>query len=294
MEYRLWCAMAFVLNRMPLRLSYAVADCCGLAGFWCWPRGRHATMANFRHVLPGAPAGRIRRTARRSIQNYCRYLVDFARLPALDAGTLSAGAVEELLAGVDEIRAGGRGAIIVSMHFGNWDRGAAATAARGYETTVIGEAFADPRLHAMVFGARERLGLKVVTMERFGPSVLRALKQGGLLALLIDRPMPGTGTRVEFFGAAVEVPAGPARIALQTGAAVVPVLFARTAAYGPEVTALADFSVDVAATGDSEADIRRITQAVMAAHERFIRRYPEQWYMFREMWPQDTTRTEDR
>jgi lauroyl/myristoyl acyltransferase len=82
------------------------------------------------------------------------------------------------------------------------------------------------------------------------------------------------------------VPAGPARLALRTGAAVVPAAFARARPRQPEVVTLTDFDVQYNRTGDEAQDVTNLTQRIMWAQERFIRRYPDQWYMFREMWPQ--------
>ena len=137
----------------------------------------------------------------------------------------------------------------------------------------------------MVTGARERLGMQIIKMEKAGPSLLRALKQNGLLALLIDRPVPGDGVKVRFFGEEVEVPAGPARLALRSGAAVVPAAFARLTPGALTVTTLSDFDIKVDPAGEERHDVQSLTQAIMDSHERFIRQYPDQWYMFREMWP---------
>ena len=137
----------------------------------------------------------------------------------------------------------------------------------------------------MVAGARKRLGMSIVKMEKAGPSLLRALKHNGLLALLIDRPVPGDGVQVEFFGEQVEVPAGPARIALRSGAMVVPAAFARSDPKSMSVRTLTDFGIAYERTGDEQRDVRELTQAIMRSHERFVREHPEQWYMFREMWP---------
>ncbi|MCC7366521.1 MAG: lysophospholipid acyltransferase family protein [Dehalococcoidia bacterium] len=283
-QYRAWQAVTWVAMRLPPRVSYGIAGACATAGFYCWPRGRRAMLRNYQRVLHGAPSGEVQRTARASLVNYCRYLADFVRFPSLSPEQLRARCHgEESFANLDHALARGKGAIIVCMHFGNWDLGAGAAAARGYPLTVVAETFKDPRLDRMVMGARERLGMQVVRMEKAGPSLIRALRQNGLLALLIDRPVPGEGVKVQFFGEEIEVPAGPARLALRTGAAVVPTAFART---GPrdEVETLTDFSIDVQPTGDEAHDIHAVTQAIVAAHERFIRAHPEQWYMFREMW----------
>jgi KDO2-lipid IV(A) lauroyltransferase len=161
-------------------------------------------------------------------------------------------------------------------------------AARGYPVTVVAETFSDARLDAMVVNSRTRLGMVIIKLEKAGPSLLRTLKSSGLLALLIDRPRAGDGVTVNFFGEAVEVPAGPARLALRTGAMVVPAAFARVTPNALKVEALTDFDIRVDLEGDEANDVQSLTQAIMDSHERFIRRYPDQWYMFREMWPRRT------
>jgi phosphatidylinositol dimannoside acyltransferase len=285
-QYRVWQSVTAVVGRLPPRVAYALAVALGWAAWYCWPRGRRSMLGNYRRVLPGASLPELRRVARRSLVNYLRYLADFMRLPRLSPGEAQA-AVEgdgpfEALRQTLEC---GRGAVIVCMHFGNWDLGAAAAAARGFPLTVVAESFADKRLDAMVVGSRARMGMQVIKMERAGPSLIKALRRNGLLALLIDRPTPGDGVKVRFFGEEVEVPAGPARLALRTGAKVVPTAFVRLDGRRPDVRTLADFSIDYQPTGDDALDVRELTQRIMSVHESYIRRYPDQWYMFREMWP---------
>lgn len=285
-QYRLWQFVTAVVRRLPPRAGYAIAGVVGWFGYYLWPGGRRSMLRNYRHVLRGAPASEIRRVARRSLINYCCYLADFVRFPSLTPQQMvSAVAGDESFAALDRALEGGKGAIIVCMHLGNWDLGAGAAAARGYQATVVAETFPDPRLDAIVAGARRRLGMSIVKMEKAGPSLLRALKNNGVLALLIDRPVPGEGVKVEFFGEQVEVPAGPARIALRSGATVVPAAFPRREPNGMPVQVLTDFGIAYKPTGDDTHDVRELTQAIMKSHERFIREYPAQWYMFREMWP---------
>jgi KDO2-lipid IV(A) lauroyltransferase len=240
---------------------------------------------NYRRVFPDAPPARVRRLARASLVNYCRYLADFARFPSRDREWFRSACVgETVFAGLHEANAGGRGVVVALMHMGCWDTGAGATVARGFDGHVIAERFTHPRLNALVLGARERLGLHVIPMETAGPSLVRVLRRGGVLGVLVDRPTPGSGVEVTFFGARTEVPAGPAWLALRTGSALVAAAFVRRDPWRHGVEAVADFTIDTTPGGDMDADVRRVTQAIMAAHETFILRYPEQWYMFRDMW----------
>jgi len=286
-QYRLWQLATALGRRLPLRLSYGIARAAGSSAYYLWPRGRRSMARNYARVMPWASRREVRRIARRSLVNYCCYLIDFIRFPSLaPADFIADVAGEESFHALDAALARGKGVIVVCMHFGNWDLGAGATAARGYPLTVVAETFADPRLNKMVVDSRQRLGMAVVKMERAGPSLLRALKQNGILALLIDRPIAGDGVKVQFFGEEVEVPAGPARLALRSGAIVVPTAFPRLKRASLAVSTLADFEIMPAETGNKPADIQRLTQAIMDSHERFVRAYPDQWYMFREMWPE--------
>lgn len=294
MLYRLWQLVTAVLQRLPLRVCYALAFVIGSAGYYLWPRARRAMHENYSRVLRGAPESEIRRTARRSLVNYCKYLADFVRFPALSAAEIDAAmSGDSDFRALDEALAHKRGAVVVCMHFGNWDMGAAAVAARGYPVTVVAETFPDRRLDAMVVDSRTRLGMVIIKLEKAGPSLLRTLKGNGLLALLIDRPRPGDGVAVNFFGEAVEVPAGPARLALRSGAMVVSAAFARVTPNALSVQALTDFDVRVEREGGEAHDVQSLTQAIMDSHERFIRQYPDQWYMFREMWPRRRTRANE-
>lgn len=289
MQYRLWQVATAIARRTPLRVSYGIAIVAGWLAFYFWPRGRRATISNFGRVLRPATRSEVRRVARASLVNYCRYLADFIRSGSLSPQSLiEAAKGSENFRELDAALQCGKGVIIVCMHFGNWDTGAAAAAARGYPVTVIAETFADRRLDKMVVESRRRLGMQVIKMEKAGPSLLRALKQNGLLALLIDRPTPGDGVKVKFFGEDVEVPAGPARLALRSGAKVIAAAFPRVDPNRPDVTTLTDFALDFHPTGDERRDIQCLTQAIMSAHERYVRAYPDQWYMFRDMWPRRT------
>lgn len=285
MQYRAWLVVTFLVKRLPLRASYGVATVAGWAGYYGWPRGRRAMQRNYRRVLGQRPASEIRRTGRASLVNYCRYLVDFVRFSELAAADFQRLVAEDgEFAQFEAILAEGKGALVVLMHFGNWDYGAAAVAFRGLPVRAVAESFGDPRLNRLILEARERSGMRLLKMETPGPSLYRCLQENQVLALLIDRPTPGQGVSVQFFGETVEVPSGPARIALRTGAPVVAAAFARTHPKRPEVQVLADFSIEVERTGDGDRDIQRLMQAMFAAHERFIRERPDQWYMFREMW----------
>jgi KDO2-lipid IV(A) lauroyltransferase len=117
--------------------------------------------------------------------------------------------------------------------------------------------------------------------------VFRALKRGEILALAIDVAPPGQEITVDFLGAPATVSAAPARLALRTGAWVVPAMILRGPQRDTIVRPFLDFrSVRYEPTGDDERDVRELTQQIMRALEPMIREHPEQWFIFRRLWPQ--------
>ncbi len=279
--FRLVAALA---RAVPLRVAYAAGAACGVLAYYAWPGGRRRSIANMRHVV-GRDETRARRTARRSFANYGRYLVDFLRFGGDDPEELGRRMEYdgwEALAGEQAEH----GVLYVTMHVGNWDAAAAGFTQRGIPLAVVVDTFGNPRLNAMVVESRRHLGVQIIAAERPGPSILRALLQRRVVAILVDIPPTGAGVQVEFFGDTIAVPDGPARLALRAGATVIASTLPREHPWSPRVVAETEV-VRFTPTGDNEVDVRALTQAIMRALEPMVRRHPEQWYIFRSLWLSD-------
>ena len=180
----------------------------------------------------------------------------------------------------------GEGIVFMTMHFGNWDLGAAVLVLNGFPISAIADEFPNERLNRLVLGSRRHLGMNIIPVGRMGPGILRALRNNDVVALLVDVPQPAGGVQVQFFGSTISVPDGPARIALRARASVVAATLPRLHAWDDRVGA--DIApVPFEPTGDQEADVRALTQAVFCQLEELVRRHPEQWYIFRNLWVAD-------
>jgi KDO2-lipid IV(A) lauroyltransferase len=278
---------SWLAARAPLPAGYWLAAALGEAYFWLHPgHSRHA-VDNLAVVLAqdrAFPA--VRRLARASFRYYAMYLLDFLRLPSTspagaERGVLSAG-WEHLDAALGQ----GKGALVVTAHFGSWDRAIGLVAGRGYRASALVDVFRPPALDDEVRRARARHGLALIPAE--GGAALRqlyaALRRNEVVALLADRPLREQGTPVSFFGRRTWLPSGPAMLALRTGAPVLVGHFLRR----PDLVSFQGAFEPLATpppTGDRRADERALMQAVVDRLERLIQRHPEQWYMFRPMWP---------
>ena len=238
------------------------------------------------HVMHGDRATATR-NARRSFGNYFVYLVDFFRFFGTDRAEVDRRVIVDdgLWDRLREERRG-NGIVFMTMHFGNWDLGAAILAQSGFAISAIADVFANERVNRLVIGSREHLGMKIIPANRMGPGILRALKADDVVALLVDVPEPETGVRVTFFGDTIAVPDGPARIALRAGSSVVVATLPRQSPWSDAVVPNIA-PVAFTPTGETDTDVQALTQAVFWHLEALVRRHPEQWYIFRNLWVGD-------
>ncbi|MDO8670304.1 MAG: hypothetical protein Q7O66_02600 [Dehalococcoidia bacterium] len=281
--YWLFRFSSFVGRRIPPSTSYKLASLIADLVYLVWREKRLITIQNMTHVV-GANGGpkEAERLARQSLRNYGKYLVDFIRIPGLKKEAIEGDVKFSGWEHIDASLQHGKGLICVGLHLGNWDMGAAHVALRNYPVNVIVETFKYPRLNELVQGTRSVLGLRIIPMEQAARGILRVLRQNEMLALLVDRPAADDGVPVQFFGSLASVPAGAAMLSLRTGAHIVPACTVRQA--DNTYLAFVEKHIEYQPVGDLNRDIQALTQKIMDAMESLIRRYPEQWYMFRPMW----------
>ena len=279
-----WLLRAASISRfVPLRVAYWGAILIAEIVWYLRREHRAAAIANMTQVLGDRDAAHT--VARRSFHNYGRYLVDFVRAPKIRPDAIREKVCFDHWDAIEEAFSGGRGVLFVLMHFGNWDVGGPALAERGYKVNVVAQTFEHDRLNEAVVSARQVRGMNVIPAERAATGIVRALRRNEIVGILIDRPMENGGVLVNFFGRPALVPEGPAWIALRTGARVLPAALVRARDTEDVTLALVDLDVRLTPTGDMERDVHDLTRRILEAHERFIRAYPDQWFMFRRMWP---------
>lgn len=227
------------------------------------------------------------REVRSLFTSYARYWLESARVPSTSPAELDAGMSFEGLGHLEEALGAGKGVIMVMPHLGGWDFGAAWFAsAGGYRVTVVVEPVEPPELFAWFTELRRSTGLEIVPL---GPeattAVLRRLRQGGVVGLLADRDITGTGVKVEFFGERTTLPSGPATLALRTGAAILPTAVYFTPRGGHH--GVVRPAVPVERTGRFREDMTRVTQNIAHEFEALIRRAPSQWHLLQPNWPSD-------
>jgi len=211
---------------VPERLGEQVARGAGrLAGLLMKER-RRLLERNLVRASGGALSGEeLRRAVDAGFESYGRYWLELFRLrrdlhrPGFD---------ERIhIDGFDHVEDGlaaGKGVILALPHLGGWELAGAWLARQGVPIAVVVEPVEPPELFEWFAGVRRDLGMEVIPLgPDVAPTLLRALRDNRVVSLVSERDLTGDGVEVEFFGERTTLPAGPAMLALRTGAALLPV-----------------------------------------------------------------------
>ena len=262
------------------------------AGEIAWRRqglGVQLLEANLRRVVGPEPSGReLRALSRAGMHSYARYWFEVFRLPVISGERLIAEMhcedQDRLFSALDS----GRGAVLALPHMGNWDQAGAWIIACGVpKFTTVAERLKPESLAQRFFAFREGLGFEVLPatggVQRFGILAQR-LRAGGLVCLPADRDITGGGIEVDFFGEKAHMMGGPAALAVQTGAALMPVTLWFE---GPEWGARIHEEIPVPGGGTRREKVAAMTQQVARAFETGIAKHPEDWHMLQRVFSAD-------
>jgi Kdo2-lipid IVA lauroyltransferase/acyltransferase len=238
-------------------------------------------LENLRRAFPEATEEWIERVVEESYRHLGRESVAMIRLSGLSREEVIARTEvpgwEDFSAAMDE----GRGALLVTGHFGNWEVAAAAVAARGYPIEAVVKRQRNLLVDARVQEARRRLGVGTIEMREAPKRIPRALASGRAIGIVADQDARAAGVWVPFFGVPTSTFRGPALFALRFGA---PVFAAAARRLEDGRYVVESERVEVRSTGDLERDVLHLTAALAARLEASIRRDPAQYFWFHKRW----------
>ena len=272
---------------LPERVAYGLAHIAG--GVAARASKKRATVARNLSLITGEPetSERVRRLVVDAYRSYARYWLETFRLVREGREFFLErfrGKGEE---NIDAALERGKGVIVVVGHLGNWDAAGAWVGARGNRLVTVAEVLRPRRMFDFFVAHRAALGMTIYPAER--GSVLKLVDEvenGAVVAILGDRDLKGRGPRVTFFGRRTTLPAGPASIALRTGA---PLLVAGV--YGVRFDDgrrgwEAEISEPITRPEDGHTDpVGGLTQEIARHLERCIAKRPEEWHVFQPFWP---------
>jgi phosphatidylinositol dimannoside acyltransferase len=282
--YRAGAALARVL---PEPVAAAAANGIGRAAARLSGDRRTVVERNLRRVVGPELRGReLRRMVDATFASYARYYVESFRLPGLAPAEVEAGLTVEGYEHLEEALDTGLGPVIALPHLGGWEWAAFWLAVvPKLRVSAVAEALEPQELFAWFTDLRRSLGMNVIPLgPGAAPEVVKAINRGDVVCLVCDRFLAGSAVEVEFFGERTLLPAGPATLALRTGAPVLPVgVYFR----GRGHHAVVRPPVVAERQGRLRDDVARVTQAIATELEALIRVAPEQWHLMQPNWPSD-------
>jgi KDO2-lipid IV(A) lauroyltransferase len=184
---------------------------------------------------------------------------------------------------LDEAYGRGQGLIAITGHIGCWELMAAYFANMGYEVNVVGRELWEQRINTEVVRIRESVGYHTIDRDSGGKDMLRILKRKGIVAILIDQHTRVSGVYVPFFSRPAHTPVGAAKLALATGATLLPMAIYMTRPGRHMIRILP--AIELPDNGHSKEERARIVTARCSqAIEDLIRHDPKQWVWFHRRW----------
>lgn len=284
----LYQAASFLAERLPTAVTHGAVTVGGHAGAALAGDRRLIVERNLERAGVVMTSESERRAAvGRALASYGRYYVDSFRLPSLSPSEVDAGFRQVGFEHVTAALEGDVGPLLVLPHLGGWEWAGFWLATQHHlPVTVVVETIEPPELFDWFKDFRESIGYRVIPADgRAGPEVVKSLHEKRITCLMADRLVGDvSGVPVEFFGERTLLPAGPATVALRTGAPLIP-----TAVYFEDGHHFAHAMEPVPAEreGKFRADVHRVTQLIANALESLIRAAPEQWHLLQPNWPSD-------
>ncbi|GGT42169.1 lipid A biosynthesis lauroyl acyltransferase [Streptomyces kurssanovii] len=276
-----WSAVKKMPEPMAARLGRTIADT-------AWKRRGKGVLrleSNLARVVPDATPDRLMELSKAGMRSYMRYWMESFRLPTWSRERVARDVAIQDVHHLTDGLASGRGVILALPHLANWDlAGVWVTRALGVPFTTVAERLRPESLYDRFVAYRESLGMEVLPHSggaAFG-TLARRLRAGGLVCLVADRDLSASGVEVKYFGETARMPAGPALLAQQTGALLLPV----TLWYGeePVMHGRVHAPVDVPETGTRAEKTSFMTQALADAYATGIAEHPEDWHMLQRLW----------
>ncbi|MGI4827331.1 MAG: lysophospholipid acyltransferase family protein [Janthinobacterium lividum] len=272
------------LRFLPRKTARLVGGGVGLAVWAFLPRLRRVGRQNLALAFPDRSPAERERILRKSLRSLGWQLAEFAHMSRYSAEQAQTFIRYSGLPNYLAARERGCGVLVLTAHLGAWELSSFFHSLMGYPMSMVIRRLDHARIDTLVNGIRTMHGNRVLHKDDFARGILKAMHAGETVGILMDTNMtPPQGVFVPFFGVEACTASGLARVALRSGAAVLPGFLLWEPAegkyvlhFGPELT--------LERTGNAEQDALANTALFTRTLEAYIRRYPEQWLWVHRRW----------
>ncbi len=282
---RLFCYLAGLIDA---KKAHRIAAFVGDIAYFLSRKKRKVVRENMRRVSPQAGERELDNMTRKSFQNYARYWLDFLRCWHLTFEEIYRIVVPHGVEWIDRCLEQGKGVVFALPHFGSWDMLGGWVGLQYPSMWAVAEQLKPRALFDFHTELRRRMGIKIIPLgENTAEKVIQVCMDNGIVCLLSDRVVAGSGVEVEFFGERVLFPVGPALLAVKLGTPILPCLTIRE---GGMYHGYVGPPLEVEITGDTRRDVQINMQKLAKVFEEFIRRDPTQWHMFQPLFKEERER----
>jgi len=275
-EYFILKILILFLRILPYRHAVRFGGFIGRI-LWHWGIRKKVSRRNFELCFGADIDPKYRdRVLLKSYSNFCRTAVEFALFskPRQKLNELVRIEGEELL---QKIKEQGKGAILVTGHFGNWELYASAIVNAGCKVSIVAGTQKNPLVDKLMNNTRELMGLEIIHIGSAGIGIMKALRSGKMVALLSDQDAHEDGVIVKFFGQPASTPAGTAMLSVKIGCPI----FSGYIVRNPDGLTHTGYvrRIDFpSAELDEQRNIQMLTQSYTEIVEEAVRKHPEQYF----------------
>jgi len=268
---------------LPIRVSRPLGGFAGNVAYFVLGRYRRIALENLSIAFGSLKTPlEIRRIAGKVFENLGKNAAEMLGFPKLNSGNIDRLVEITGLDKVDKALGAGKGVIVITGHFGNWELLALSIRVKGYHGAVIGRRIYFYKYDAFLNYLRGTHDVNVIYRDDSPKKILRVLKSNGIIGILADQDVDSVdGVFVPFFGRDAYTPSGPVLLARASGAVLMPAFIVRR---DGRHTLVFEDPVELEDTGDKERDLAANTMKWSAVVESYIRRYPEQWVWMHRRW----------
>ena len=281
--YYLFLLGKFIALIFPRSISYKIAEFISCLQYYLAKKERVAIRYNLDPVLDDK--NNIEKYIKNVFVNFTYYLVDFFRYSRIDKDFVKKYVRIDGQEYVDEVKNKNIPIIALSAHLGNYELAGAITSLLGYSVAAVVLPHRDKRENDFFNVQRNRVGISVIPTGHAIKGCISALCEGKVLGLLGDRDFSKHGFKLKMFSRYAYLPRGTAFFAKKTGACIIPTFLVRENKYYYHLCFEKPLYVD------NSMDEQEIIKQYIPVLEKYIKKYPDQWYIFEKYWLQDSPQT---
>lgn len=283
LEYVVYLGAVFLATVFPLKSLYWIARRIADVHYFFDRKGREAVAANLLVITGGALDEKaLKKAVKQTYYNFSLYLAEFFRTKKLDKEYFD---THVEIIGTEHIDAAlerGKGLVVVSAHFSNWELGLHYFCTSGYPSYVIVASHRNKKVNDLFLTPRINAGARPISTDNAIEGGYKALRENGILILLADRVTTKGGIEKTFFGRRTTFPKGPAKFAIGARAALIPAYMFRK----PDNTFVLTFEKPVYTDDmpDTDESVGNLMGTYIRRFEKYIRRDPAQYGVFFRIW----------